>query len=230
MLGMVSTLSGENEGLSCTALLRVCSVTLAGEKVLSNVDFQIASGEVVGIHGENGSGKSTLLRVLAGLLIPDIGSVEVFGSAPTDALVRLRIGAAIDTPAFYGWMSGRGFLRTLVDMAGVRDDGRSQLALERFGLAGTGRKLTSRYSQGMKKRLALAAASLHAPDLLLLDEPTNALDPEGREVVRKWIERERDRGTAVVLVSHRDEDVAICDRVFEMDAGKLGSAQNGGDG
>jgi len=227
---MARTPLSENVGLPFTAALRTCSVTVAGARVLSDVDFQIASGEIFGIRGENGSGKSTLLRVLAGLLIPDTGSAEVFGSSPTDASVRLRIGAAIDTPAFYGWMSGRGFLRTLIDMAGVRDDGRSQLALERFGLAGAGRKLTSRYSQGMKKRLALAAASLHAPGLLLLDEPTNGLDPEGREVVRKWIERERDRGTAVVLVSHRDEDLAICELVFEMDAGKLSAAAKGGSG
>lgn len=204
-----------------------CTVELGGVEVLSEVDLSVPAGSIVGISGENGSGKSTLLRVLAGLLIPRSGSATVFGEPPTSATVRLRIGAAIDTPAFYGWMSGLGYLKTLMDMAGVPDEERSRAALEAFGLGDVGRKRVSRYSQGMKKRLALAAASLHHPDLLLLDEPTNALDPDGRRLVTEWMVAERERGAAIVMVSHRAEDEAICDATYEMDGGRLVAAKFG---
>lgn len=209
------------------AAVQGCTVELGGVEVLSEVDLTVATGSIVGIRGENGSGKSTLLRVLAGLLIPQSGSATVFAELPTSAAVRLRIGAAIDTPAFYGWMSGLGFLKTLTDMAGVPDEGRSRAALEAFGLEAVGRKRVSRYSQGMKKRLALAATSLHRPDLLLLDEPTNALDPDGRRLVTEWMVAERDRGASIVVVSHRAEDEAICDETYVMDAGRLTAAQTG---
>ena len=96
-----------------------------------------------------------------------------------------------------------------------------------FGLGDVGRKRVSRYSQGMKKRLALAAASLHRPDLLLLDEPTNALDPDGRQLVTEWMVAERDRGASIVLVSHRVEDEQICDATYLMDGGRLSPVRAG---
>ncbi len=207
--------------MSSVVCLEHCSVDLAGQRVLSEVNLAVAPGSIVGVHGENGSGKSTMLRVMAGLLLPDEGTVRVLGGAADSPAIRLRIGAAIDTPAFYGWMSGLGFLKTLMDMSGRPDSGRARSALERFGLGDTGRKLTTRYSQGMKKRLSLAAASLHSPDLLLLDEPTNGLDPDGRDLVTEWMRGERERGGAVVLVSHRSEDLANCDATFAMDGGRI---------
>ena len=93
--------------------------------MLSGVDLVVPPGSIVGIHGENGSGKSTLLRVLAGLVLPAEGSAKVFGEPPTSAAVRLRIGAAIDTPAFYGWMSGVGYSED-ADRHGRRAGSRSR--------------------------------------------------------------------------------------------------------
>ena len=112
-------------------------------------------------------------------------------------------------------------------MAGVPDGSRSREAMVAFGLGDVGRKRVSRYSQGMKKRLALAAASLHHPDLLLVDEPTNARDPDGRQLVTDWMVAERDRGAASVVVSNRAEDEAICDATYEMDGGRLVAAKFG---
>lgn len=209
------------------AEMHSCTVTLGGVEVLSKVDLAVSAGSIVGVRGENGSGKSTMLRVLAGLLIPNSGSAWVFGEPPTSAMVRLRIGATIDTPTFYGWMSGLGYLKTLTDMAGVPDGGRAREAMVSFGLGDVGHKRVSRFSQGMQKRLALAAASLHRPDLLLLDEPTNALDPDGRRLVTEWLVAERDRGASIVMVSHRAEDEAICDQTYVMDRGRLTAAQAG---
>lgn len=216
-------MSGEVTGPAIS--LRACSVTLRGEPILRDLDLEVGHGAVVGIRGHNGSGKSTLLRVVAGLIIPDSGSVTVMGAPPTLRHVPPTLGVAIDAPAPYGWMSARGYLRTLLDLSGVTDRGAADVALARFGLDGAGRKRTFRYSQGMKKRLALAAASLCDPGLLLLDEPTNALDEEGRARFATWIADARARGTTVLIATHRHDDEVLCDRVHQLAEGRLLAAE-----
>lgn len=196
-------------------------LSLGGQQVLDGVDLAIAPGSVVGVEGFNGSGKSTLLRVVAGLIVPDAGSVRVLGHEPTAPSVPPRIGASIDAPALYGWMTATGYLRTLLDLSGVPDDGESERALERFGLAGVGRRRILRWSQGMRKRLALAAATLATPPLVVLDEPTNALDHDGEQQVARWVAAHRDAGGIVLLATHRPVDAAMCDRIVRLDAGGL---------
>jgi ABC-2 type transport system ATP-binding protein len=189
--------------------------------VLDGVELSIAPGTVVGVEGFNGSGKSTLLRVIAGLLEPDEGTVRVFGAEPTAPSVPPRIGAAIDAPALYGWMTATAYLRTLLDLSGVPDRGEAQRALEHFGLAEVGRRRILRWSQGMRKRLALAAATMTAPPLVILDEPTNALDHEGEQQVARWVSTHRDAGGVVILATHRPVDVAMCDRIVRLEDGAL---------
>ena len=196
--------------------MRGCSVRLRRAPVLLDVDLHVDAGEVVGIVGANGSGKSTLLRVMVGLVRPQQGEVRLFGQPPLAPGVLRRVGASIDTPALYPWMSGRGVLRTLLDLSGEPDRGTASAALARFGLAGVGRKPVIRYSQGMRKRLALAAAAMSEPELLILDEPTNALDGQGRETVVDWIAERRAAGGAVVVATHRVGDVQLCDRVLRL--------------
>lgn len=193
-----------------------CSVRFGRNVVLDHVSLHLPAGTVLGISGDNGVGKSTLLRLIAGLVRPRSGTISVLGGLPSSDVVRSQIGAAIDTPVFYSWMSGEGFLRTQMDMAGRKDEGQSRAALERFDLGAAGRKRIVRYSQGMKKRLALAAASLRHPSLLLLDEPTNALDPGGRSIFYKWLAEEKLRGVSAVVVSHRSADEECCDSVMEL--------------
>jgi ABC-2 type transport system ATP-binding protein len=198
-----------------------CSVAFRGHQVLDQVDLCIEPGTVVGIEGFNGSGKSTLLRVLAGLIAPDHGKVTVLGGDPAARAWPPRIGASIDAPALYGWMSGAGYLRTMLDLSGMPDQGEVEDALVRFGLAEVGRRRILRWSQGMRKRLALAAASLTAPPVLLLDEPTNALDRDGEQLVASWVASHRDAGGVAVLATHRPVDAAMCDRIVALDAGRL---------
>lgn len=189
--------------------------------ILRDLDLDVSPGEVVAVVGANGSGKSTLLRVIVGLVRPRAGTVRLFGELPQQGHVLKRVGAAIDTPALYPWMSGRGVLRTLLNLSGEPDGGRSQAALARFGLDSAGPKPVIRYSQGMRKRLALAAASLRSPELLVLDEPTNALDSAGREVVRAWIAQHRASGGSAIIATHRASDAEMCDRVMRLDDGQL---------
>jgi ABC-type multidrug transport system ATPase subunit len=201
--------------------LRGCSVWLRRVSVLQGIDLHVGTGEVVGIVGANGSGKSTLLRVIVGLLRPQEGEIRLFGQPPFAADVLRRVGASIDTPALYPWMSGRGVLRTLLDLSGEADRGRAVAALTRFDLATVGRKPVIRYSQGMRKRLALAAAAMRDPELLILDEPTNALDAEGRATVVGWIAERRDAGGAVIIATHRAGDAQLCDRVLRLEDATL---------
>ncbi len=205
-----------------------CSLQLRGQQILSAADVIVEPGEIVGLLGRNGSGKSSLLRVMVGLIRPDSGTVLLFGQAPDDVTARRRVGAAIDTPALYQWMSGRGNLRTLLNLGGAADRGQAQATLARFGLADAGRKPVLRYSQGMRKRLALAAAAVTDPELLLLDEPTNALDEDGRHRVVDWIAEHRRGGGSAVIATHRSFDAGLCDRVIGLRDGnlrELGSAE-----
>jgi ABC-type multidrug transport system ATPase subunit len=197
------------------------SAELGRQVILTDLNLEVAAGELVAVVGANGSGKSTLLRLIVGLIRPRSGSVRLFGQQPNDLTALRRIGATIDTPALYPWMSGRAVLRTLLNLSGEADHGRATAALERFGLAGTGRKPVVRYSQGMRKRLALAAASLRKPDLLILDEPTNALDADGRALVADWLAAHRAAGGSAVVATHRAGDAELCDRVVRLSDGQL---------
>ena len=211
-------------------LERVTFEAQKGVCLLRDVSLTVCSGEVVGLVGANGSGKTTLMRVSVGLLRPSEGRVSVFGDRPSSAVALARVGAAIDTPALYPWMTGQAALRTLLGLAGEADAGRSLNALTLFGLEDDARKHVRRYSQGMRKRLALAAASLRSPDLLILDEPTNGLDSERRADVRKWIRGEAERGTGVLLATHaREEAEHVCDRLVLMQDGQVTATGSYGD-
>src|SRR5712691_6122679 len=150
----------------------------SGVLAVDSVDMSVRRGEVYGFLGPNGAGKTTTLRMLVGLIKPTSGTAEVAGAAPGTQASLTRIGAIIETPAFYPYLSGYDNLRLIAMLCGVpmkRVDG----ALDEVEL--TPRKLHrfSTYSLGMKQRLGIAAALIKEPDILILDEPTNGLDPQG---------------------------------------------------
>lgn len=116
-------------------------------------------------------------------------------------------------------------LRTLLDTAGLPDGGRIARTLDRVGLSGAADRRLGTYSQGMRQRLAIAAALLKQPDLLILDEPTNGLDPEGLRMVRRIVAEEAARGAAVLVSSHQlDEIQRICHRVIMLAQGRVVAA------
>ena len=188
---------------------------------VDSLNLNVRRGEVYGFLGPNGAGKTTTLRMLLGLIGPTSGEASVLGRSPGDPESLARVGALVESPAFYPHLSGWRNLRVLARYAGVSKE-RIEPALDVVGLADRAGDKFKTYSQGMKQRLGVAAALLKDPELLILDEPTNGLDPAGMAGMRPLI-RELGQGERTVLLSSHllGEIEQICDRVGVIQNGKL---------
>ncbi len=185
------------------------------------VTIGVRRGEVYGFLGPNGAGKTTTLRMLLGLVRPTSGTASVLGRPPGSADALRRVGALIEGPGFYPYLSGRHNLRVLARYRGL-DDRAADLALDRVDLAARGGDPFRTYSLGMKQRLGVAAALLGRPDLLILDEPTNGLDPAGMAAMRTLVVDLAAGGQTVLLSSHLLAEVQqICGRVGVVADGRL---------
>jgi ABC-2 type transport system ATP-binding protein len=190
---------------------------------LHALDLTIPRGGVYGILGPNGAGKSTLLRLVLGLVKPSRGSFRLLGQDKSDTATLRRVGAMIEAPSLYPFLSATDTLRAFARMSGFSEPGREAQVLERVGLTEAAHRRAKTFSMGMRQRLALAAALLHRPELLILDEPTNGLDPAGIQEMRILIRDLVDKdGVTIILSSHLlDEVEKVCDRVAILDHGKL---------
>jgi len=195
---------------------------------LGALDLSIPKGLVYGVLGPNGAGKSTLLRLALGLIKPSRGSVRLLGEQSIDARVLRRVGAMIEAPALYPFLTARETMRAFAHYSGLNDPAREEAVLARVGLTGAADRKARTYSMGMRQRLALGAALLARPELLILDEPTNGLDPAGiqemRTLIRELVDQE---GVTIILSSHLlDEVQKVCDRVAFINRGQLVSEGN----
>jgi ABC-2 type transport system ATP-binding protein len=189
--------------------------------VVDAVSLTVRRGEIYGFLGPNGAGKTTTLRMLVGLVRPTAGSARVLGGHPGDPLVLRRVGALIEGPGFYPYLSGRDNLRVLARYNRLTDAD-VERALDQVDLQARGGDAYKSYSLGMKQRLGVAAALLGEPDLLILDEPTNGLDPNGMADMRDLIRRLAGQGRTVLLSSHLLGEVQqLCDRVGVIAEGRL---------
>jgi ABC-2 type transport system ATP-binding protein len=189
---------------------------------VDGLDLAVADGEVFGFLGPNGAGKTTTIRLLLGLLRADAGRAHLLGDRVPCPGRLGEIGAMVEEPAFYPWLSGRRNLRVLAGTGARGPAGAVGEALERAGLAEAADAKVKTYSQGMRQRLGLAAALLRRPRLLLLDEPANGLDPAGIREFRTMLRQLGDAGTTVFLSSHLLGEVErVCDRVAIVDRGRL---------
>ena len=188
---------------------------------VDDVSLAVRSGEVYGFLGPNGAGKTTTLRMLLGLVRPTSGSLRVAGRTPGEPGHLDGVGALIEGPAFYPYLSGRQNLRVLARHAGVGSE-RVGTVLDQVDLTERAGDRYAAYSLGMKQRLGLAAALLKDPHLLVLDEPTNGLDPAGMADMRTLIRKLSAEGVTVLLSSHLLGEVQqICDRVGIVSRGRL---------
>ena len=196
--------------------------------VVADLALRVPAGSVFGFLGPNGSGKTTTIRMLLGLLTPDGGEVRLLGQRVPAAArhVLPSIGALIDGPAFYPWLSGR---QNLWRLDATGPDGRRgtrqariEEALARVGLTAAGDKRYKAYSLGMRQRLGLANALLRPRQLLILDEPTNGMDPQGTREIRHLVRELAAEGTTVFLSSHLLAEIEqVCSHLAVMSAGKL---------
>ncbi len=208
-------------------MVELDAVTRAFGDVVALDDFAltVAAGEVTVLLGPNGAGKTTAVRVVTGVVVPDRGSVRVFGTDPTGpegGTVRARCGVVPARPALYDRLNGYENLRYAADLYGVVDSTTQiQQAAARFDIDHALGQRVGGYSTGMRARLALARAVLHDPDLLLLDEPTAGLDPESARTVLGLIDELATQGKAVVMCTHLLlEAEGLADQVVVMDQGR----------
>jgi ABC-type multidrug transport system ATPase subunit len=174
-----------------------------GLRAVDGVSFTVRRGEVYGFVGPNGSGKTTTMAMILGVVRPSGGEIRLFGRYGTGELdrARRRIGAMLETPNYYPYLSGWDNLRISAAIKGVGAD-RTEAALARVGLLERADDAFERYSLGMKHRLAIAGALLGDPELVVLDEPTNGLDPVGIREIRDIVRSLAAEGRTVFLSSH----------------------------
>lgn len=195
---------------------------------VNEIDLAVPRGSVFGFLGPNGSGKTTTIRVMLGLAAATGGHVEVLGRAMPGHLreVLPHVGALVEGPAFYPFLSGEANLARL-DTAdrhapSATRSARVAEALERVGLSHAARKRVKAYSLGMKQRLGIANALLRPRELLVLDEPTNGLDPQGTREVRSLVRSLAAEGTTVFVSSHLLAEVEqMCTHAAVMSVGRL---------
>jgi len=189
---------------------------------LDSVDLDIDAGQIHGLVGPNGAGKTTLLGLLLGLSVPDGGELEVLGTPAGRALgVANQVAGFVDGPGLYPSLTAR---QNLTALAALRGDAGADVAqaLEQVGLSDVADDRVRGFSLGMRQRVGLAAALLTRPRLLVLDEPANGLDPAGTRHVHRVITGLAAAGTAVVLSSHRMDELAVlCSEVTILHTGRV---------
>jgi ABC-2 type transport system ATP-binding protein len=198
-----------------------------GVEAVRGIDLMIAPGEIFGFLGPNGAGKTTTVRILCTLLPPTGGSAQVAGVdvAADGAEVRRRIGVALQEIGLDPVQTGRELLELqcgLYGITGSQAKKRANELLELLGLMDAADRRTKTYSGGMKRRLDLASALVHSPEVLFLDEPTTGLDPASRLTVWDEVRRINDAGTTVFLTTqYLEEADQLCDRLAIIDNGAI---------
>ena len=191
---------------------------------VDNLNLDVRRGEIFGFLGPNGAGKTTTIRMMLGLIAPSGGSVDILGKdlAVYRAEILPRVGALVETPALYLYLSGRDNLRAVGSALGGVPRSRIDDVLELVGLQNRQKDRVRTYSLGMKQRLGVAMALLQDPDVLILDEPANGLDPAGIVEMRDLMHQLSAAGKTVFISSHLLTEVQqICTRVAIINLGKL---------
>ncbi|WP_173219954.1 ATP-binding cassette domain-containing protein [Kroppenstedtia pulmonis] len=192
--------------------------------VVDQVNMHIQRGEIYGFLGPNGAGKTTTIRMLLGLIHPTSGEVEIFGESLKQKRISIlkKVGSLVESPSYYGHLSGRDNLEVSRRLLGVSRQ-RIDQVLEMVRLTHAADKKVKQYSLGMKQRLGIAAALLSDPELLILDEPTNGLDPAGIHEIREFIvEMPKAYGVTVLVSSHLLSEIdQMATQVGIIDKGKM---------
>lgn len=192
--------------------------------IIKNISISISSGEIIGLLGPSGAGKTTLIRLLIGAIPADEGEIRYGETLIPNLKLLKKIGFMPQNDAIYEDLSGKdnlSFFAELYGMGKKEYDGRIEEVLELVDLRGDSNKPVREYSGGMKKRLSLAAALLHEPEVLLLDEPTVGIDPVLRKAVWIQLKKLKEQGKTIIVSTHVMDEVTECDKAALIYQGEL---------
>jgi ABC-2 type transport system ATP-binding protein len=197
-----------------------------GERTaVDNIAFEVSRGQTFGFLGPNGAGKTTTISMLVGLLAPDEGQIEIAGGDPSSLDTRMRLGVAPQALSLYDNLSGEENLRffgSLYRLTGSRLRERVAWALGLAGLTDRAKDKVAAYSGGMQRRLNIAVAMLHDPQVLLLDEPTVGVDPQSRNHILETISGLARNGLTIIYTTHYMEEAErLCQQIAIMDQGRI---------
>ena len=205
--------------------VRDVSKSFGERRALDGVTLEISRGEILGLLGPNGAGKTTLVRSVMARAVADSGAVRIFGLDPTDPRSRALLGWVPQELALYPMLSPRENLWTFGRYQGLsspRLEDAIRRSLEWIGLSDRANERTSQLSGGMKRRLNIAAGTIHEPGLLLLDEPTVGVDPQSREKIYAMIAELKRGGVSLLYTTHYMEEAErLCDRIAIIDHGRI---------
>jgi ABC-2 type transport system ATP-binding protein len=194
---------------------------------VENLSLQVSKGELFGLLGPNGAGKTTIINIVCGLVKPTSGTAKIFGFDVQKETQRVKelIGVCIQETAIYPYLTGIENLELFGKLYGINKKlikERSNMLLTKMALTEDAKRVTAKYSGGMKRRLSLALAVIHDPQIAFLDEPTVALDPQSRHAVWDFIKDQKTKGKTIILTTHYMEEAEeLCDRIGIIDHGKL---------
>ncbi|UOO38411.1 ATP-binding cassette domain-containing protein [Oscillospiraceae bacterium CM] len=192
---------------------RNLSKKFKSQYAVNSLNMSVKKGDIYGLIGKNGAGKTTFIRLIMGLIYPTEGEIAMWGESSETALLegRKRVGSIIETPAFHPNMNAKQNLEMVRLQRGIQGKDCIDRCLKDVGLEDTGSKKASRFSLGMKQRLAIGAALISDPEMLILDEPVNGLDPIGIVEIRELLKKiNRERGVTILISSH------ILSEVYQM--------------
>lgn len=209
-------------------LVKVENVTkyFKQEKVLDNVNLNLETGHIYGIVGKNGAGKTVLFKIIAGFIKPSSGKVIVDGKIiGVDEDFPDSLGLIIETPGFLSQYNAYQNLLYLSNIQNKISKEDIKNSIRMVGLDPDSNKKVGKFSLGMRQRLGIAQAIMENPNLIILDEPMNGLDKKGIEEVKELLLNLKSEGKTILMASHYTEDMEICDKVFQMEDGKLINAK-----
>ena len=205
--------------------VKALTKTIGKKTIVDDVSFQVERGEIFGLLGPNGAGKTTIIRMIVSLINRTGGTVLINGHDLDDSFTEAmnELGAIVENPEFYKYLSGYKNLRHYARMA-LNDISEERISevTELVGLENAINDKVRTYSLGMRQRLGVAQAILHKPSILILDEPTNGLDPQGIREFRDYLRLLANQGTSVLVSSHLLSEMQLmCDRFAIIEKGKL---------
>ena len=199
-------------------ILKNISKSFKNNVILNNVNLHLSSGKIYGFIGHNGSGKTVLMKIIAGVMKPTEGTVEVDGKLMHQDIQTLPdVGVIFEKPEFFNDLTGKENLMLLAKIQNKVGEAEVNEAIEMVGLDPNNKNKVKAYSLGMVQRLGIAQAIMEKQKVLTLDEPTNALDQDGVISILKLLKKKKEEGCLIIISSHQlDEVFAVCDEVYRI--------------